>query len=59
MLWVVKWVVILMLLFAVRMLNTSKGPAVHALRAQADKYNINEKWLLFYIIKKSILKEFW
>ncbi|MFZ5649112.1 MAG: tRNA uridine-5-carboxymethylaminomethyl(34) synthesis enzyme MnmG [Bacillota bacterium] len=31
-----------------RMLNTAKGPAVHALRAQADKkiYQINMKWVL-------------
>ncbi|MFZ5649524.1 MAG: tRNA uridine-5-carboxymethylaminomethyl(34) synthesis enzyme MnmG [Bacillota bacterium] len=31
-----------------RMLNTAKGPAVHALRAQADKkaYQINMRWVL-------------
>src|SRR6056297_261293 len=27
----------------IRMLNTSKGPAVHALRAQIDKYDYSEK----------------
>ena len=27
-----------------RMLNTSKGPAVHSLRAQADKKKYQQKW---------------
>ena len=34
----------------IRMLNTGKGPAVHSLRAQADKHD-------YHIIMKSVLEE--
>ncbi len=42
----------------IRMLNTSKGPAVHALRAQADKYEYQRKMAaVLYHQKNLFLKE--
>lgn len=42
----------------IRMLNTSKGPAVHALRAQADKYEYQRKMAaVLYYQKNLFLKE--
>lgn len=42
----------------IRMLNTSKGPAVHALRAQADKYEYQRKMAaVLYNQKNLFLKE--
>ena len=44
----------------IRMLNTSKGPAVHALRAQADKYEYQRKMAaVLYHQKNLFLKKFW
>lgn len=41
-------------LIQIKMLNTSKGPAVHSLRAQADRKNIKQKWSIHWKNKANL-----